>query len=79
MVFIWPFEKQVRIIKIEIVHTYDLEKLRVQLHILHTGLHHPCYTTIHTLQTVNHVTEGNLQVTPLKELPYRFEFPTLLL
>ena len=33
----------------------------------------------YTLQTVNHVTEGNLQVTPLKKLPFWCEFPTVLL
>ena len=32
-----------------------------------------------TLQTVNHGTEGSLQVTPLKELPFWCEFPTLLI
>ena len=33
----------------------------------------------YTLQTVNHVTEGNLQVTPLKKLPFWCEFQNLLL
>ena len=32
-----------------------------------------------TLKTVNHVTEGNLQVTPLKKLPFWCEFPNLLI
>ena len=31
-----------------------------------------------TLLTVYHVTEGNHQVTPLKKLPFRCEFPTPL-
>ena len=35
--------------------------------------------SICTLQTVNHVTEGNPQVTPLKKLPIWCEFPTLLI
>ena len=36
-------------------------------------------TQRYTLQTVNHVIEGNDQGTPLKKLPFWCEFPTLLL
>ena len=47
--------------------SYDKKYTAFIYYIFITVKHYGKYK-IHTLQTVNHVTEGNLQVTPLKKV-----------